>query len=367
MQGSPRNLRRGFTTGACAAAAARAAVLGLIEGQIPESVACLLPNGQRVHFTVAHALIDHRQGERRARAVVIKDAGDDPDRTHGAHLTAEARRLPASPGEVLIAGGDGVGAVTLPGLGLQVGGPAINPVPRRNIEENVRLAAGSFPDPQGLEVVISVPGGLAMAKKTLNARLGILGGISILGTTGIVHPWSTAAFRATVIQGIRVAAAQGRDTIVLATGGRTERFAMGALLHLPSVSFVQMGDFLGYALDTVVEQGIPHVIIAAMVGKLAKMAQGETITHANRNLVNMDRVAGIAAEAGADVAVREEIRKAKTARYAGERMAALGLGEHFHRALARRVVETITGRYPGKFTLRVLVCDFQGKFLVDSA
>nr|VFK28262.1 MAG: cobalt-precorrin-5B (C1)-methyltransferase [Candidatus Kentron sp. MB]VFK32536.1 MAG: cobalt-precorrin-5B (C1)-methyltransferase [Candidatus Kentron sp. MB]VFK75970.1 MAG: cobalt-precorrin-5B (C1)-methyltransferase [Candidatus Kentron sp. MB] len=359
-------MRTGFTTGACAAAAARAAVFGLIQGKIPDKVECLLPNGQWVHFTIAQSVINDCHDGRSARAVVIKDAGTDPDCTHGARLIAEARLLPDSSGEIRIAGGDGVGVVTLPGLGLELKGPAINPVPRRNIEENVRAIARALLVQQGIAITISVPGGQEMAKKTLNPRLGILGGISILGTTGIVHPWSTAAFRSTVVQGIRVAAAQGHNTVALTTGGRTERFAMGKLPHLPSVSFVQMGDFLRYALDTVVQQKIPHVIIAAMVGKLAKMAQGETITHANRNPVNMDLVAEIAAESGADAALQSEIRKAQTARYAGERMTALGLGESFHKVLAQRVIETITKRYPGKFTLRVLVCDFEGTFLVDS-
>nr|VFK66966.1 MAG: CbiD protein [Candidatus Kentron sp. UNK]VFK72376.1 MAG: CbiD protein [Candidatus Kentron sp. UNK] len=235
---------------------------------------------------------------------------------------------------------------------------------RRNIRDNARLAAGSFLDRQGLLLTISVPG-QAMAKKTLNARLGILGGISILGATGIVHPWSTAAFRASVVQGIEVAAAQGQNVIVLTTGGRTERFAMEELSHLAPVCFVQMGDFLRPALDTVVEQGISHVVIGAMVGKLAKMAQGETITHANRNPVDMHGLAEIAVMAGAPVAARDAIREGRMARYAGERMDALGLGEIFHHALARRVVETLAGRYPGRFTLQVLVCDFEGRKITE--
>lgn len=361
-----KNARTGFSTGACAAAAARAAARGLLEGRIPNTVECLLPNGQRVVFTVADAALDDRGGRRRARAVIIKDAGSDPDCTHGAPLTAEVYLLADSPGQMRILGGDGVGTVTLPGLGLEVGGPAINPVPRRNIEENAREAAGALLAQYGLAITISVPGGREMAKKTLNARLGILGGISILGTSGIVHPWSTAAFRATVVQGIRVAKAQGQDTVVLTTGGRTERFAMGQLPGLVPVCFVQMGDFLGRALDTVAEQGIPHVVIGAMVGKLVKMAQGETMTHARRNPVDRNLVAEIAREAGAQAGVCEDIGRAATARYAGERMTALGLGERFHRTLAERVVKTITERYPGRFTLRVLVCDFEGGFLADS-
>lgn len=357
-----KGTRTGFTTGACSAAAARAATEGLVHGQVPDVVTCLLPNGDLVDFTVT----DGRVGSGCAHAVVVKDAGDDPDCTHGAHLTADVRPLPEAGGEVRLKGGVGVGTITLPGLGLEVGGPAINPVPRQNIEANVRAAAGALLEHQGLEVTISVPGGEDMAKKTLNARLGIVGGISILGTTGIVRPYSTAAFRASVIQGIEVAAAQGQDTVVLTTGGRTEKFVMRELSHLAPACFVQMGDFLRYALDTVVTQGIRHVVIGGMVGKLTKMAQGETITHAGRAEVDTNLLAVLACEVGAPTAVCDDIRQAETARYAAERMAELDLVDAFHHALARRVVQTLAARYPGKFTLKVSVCDFEGNKIAEA-
>lgn len=357
-----RGTRTGFTTGACAAAAARAAATGLLSGRVPDSVECLLPNGTRVRF----AVIDGRRDDGCAHAVVIKDAGDDPDCTHGAHLTADVCLLPEVPGRVVLKGGLGVGRVTLPGLGLDVGGPAINPVPRRNIEDNVRAVGEPLLARQGLEVEISVPQGEVMAKKTLNARLGILGGISILGTTGIVRPYSTASFRASVIQGIEVAAAQGQDTVVLTTGGRTEKFVLRALPHLAPACFVQMGDFLRYALDAVVKEGIRHVVIGAMVGKLTKMAQGETITHAGRAPVQTSLVADLAREVGAPPEVCDDIRQAKTARYAAERMEYLGLVQPFHHALVRRVVGTLTARYAGKFTLNVLACDFKGNKIAEA-
>lgn len=358
-----RRLRTGFTTGACAAAAARAATAGLVSGEVPRSVPCLLPNGQWVAFTVTEGR--HEGGS--AHAEVIKDAGDDPDCTHGAHLTADVRPLPRAPGEVRLLGGSGVGTVTLPGLGLEVGGPAINPVPRHNIEENVRAAAGPWLAERGLEVIISVPGGDRMALKTLNPRLGILGGISILGTSGIVRPYSTASFRASVVQGIEVAAAQGQDTLVLTTGGRTEKFVMRALPHLSPACFVQMGDFTGVALDTAVKQGLRQIIIGCMVGKLAKMAQGETLTHARRAEVNRDLLAALARECGAPTEVCEAIRQAETARYAAERLTALGLGQAFHQALAQSLVRTLVRRYPGLFSLRVMVCDFEGERLIAEA
>lgn len=357
-----KGTRTGFTTGACAAAAARAAAHGLVSGTVPATIECQLPNGDLVAFTVTDGHLENGC----AHAVVIKDAGDDPDCTHGAHLTADLRLLPVA-GQIELKGGAGVGTITMAGLGLEVGGPAINPVPRRNIEENVRAVAAPLLAKHGIEVVISVPGGEDMAKKTLNARLGIVGGISILGTTGIVRPYSTSAFRASVIQGIEVAAAQGQDTVVLTTGGRTEKFVMRELPELAPACFVQMGDFLRYALDTVVAQGIRHVVIGGMVGKLTKMAQGETITHAGRAEVDTALLAELATEIGVPAAVCEDIRLAETARYAAERMAELGLVDAFHHALARRVVQTLAARYPGKFTLKVLVCDFEGNKIAEAA
>ncbi len=361
MKKRSRGTRTGFTTGANAAAAARAAVLGLVRGRVPEVVEARLPNGQCVRFVVHEGWV---RGDA-AHAVCIKDAGDDPDCTDGAHLVADVRWLGEAPGEVRITGGEGVGTVTMPGLGLPVGTPAINPVPKRNIEENVRAAAGSALDARGIEVVISVPGGEEMAKKTLNARLGIVGGISILGTTGIVHPYSTAAFRASVVQGIEVASRQGLDTVVLTTGGRTEKFVMRELPHLPPAAFVQMGDFLGPALEACKAGGIKHVVIGAMVGKLTKMAQGETITHARRKAVDTALLAEIAAKCCAPEDACARIREAETARFAAETMAALGLGEAFHAALARRTIATLRARHPGDFDLRVLVCDFEGGKLAD--
>ena len=309
---------------------------------------------------------DHLGGQQHANEVVIKDADDDPDCTDKAPLTADVRVLQGRVGEVILKGGEGVGTVTQRGLGLEVGGPAINPVPRKNIEQNVRAVAADILKSASLEVTISVPGGIEMANKTLNYRLGIVDGISILGTTGIVKPYSTAAFRASVIQGIQVAANQGQDTVVLTTGGRTEKFVMREFPGLASTCFVQMGDFLKYALDTCVAEKIKHVIIGGMVGKLTKMAQGETITHAGRNAVNTDLLAELANIIGVSEDVCADIRAAETARYASERMQELGLINEFHQALCDKVISTLRGRYPDQFSLHVLVCDFEGVKLVEA-
>jgi cobalt-precorrin-5B (C1)-methyltransferase len=362
-QKAARGTRTGFTTGACSAAAARAATLGLVTGQVPERIECLLPNGDRVTFAVLNGAVNGHT----AHAMVIKDAGDDPDCTDRAHLTADVTLRRDLPGQVLLTGGVGVGTVTMPGLGLLVGGPAINPVPRRNITANVQAAAAELLEETGFEVCISVPQGVEMAKKTLNARLGILGGISILGTTGIVKPYSTAAYRASVVQGVQVAGTLGHGVVVLTTGGRTEKFVMEEMPHLPEPAFVQMGDFLRYAMGAAVKAGLKQVVIGGMVGKLTKIAQGETITHAGRAEVDTGLLADMAASLGAAQAVCEDIRNAETARYAAERMEALGLGTAFHTALAQRVIQTLRTRYPDQFELKVLVCDFDGRKIAEAS
>ncbi len=265
----PKALRTGFTTGACSAAAAKAACVALLTGAAPAEVEIPFPAGTRHRFTVAECRIDADQ----ATAVIVKDAGDDPDVTHGAHLTATVRWRTDE--AVELHGGEGVGTVTKAGLGLPVGGPAINPVPRTMITEAVREAVAG----RGVDVTISVPGGEKIAYKTTNRRLGIIGGISILGTTGIVRPFSTASWRASVEQAVSVMAAQDWRVLVLATGGRTERAAMRLLRDFPEVAFVEVGDFTGAALRRAVEQGIRDVVFVGMIGKLTKLASGVLMTH----------------------------------------------------------------------------------------
>ena len=356
-----RGNRTGFTTGACSAAAARAATLGLLLSEVPDTVICRLPNGQEQAFAVTDGCVEESSGL--AHAVIIKDAGDDPDATHGAHMTADVRLLPHRAGEIVLKGGFGVGVVTKDGLGLEVGGPAINPVPRRNILDNVRAVGGELLDHDGLEITISVPGGDEMAKKTLNARLGILGGISILGTTGIVRPYSTAAFRASVVQAVDVATRQGQTSVVFTTGGRTEKFAMRQLPDLDESCFVQMGDFVKAAFSSANKHKLPSVYVGAMVGKLTKMCQGLAVTHAWKAEVDRDILADSAREVGAPDDLVEEIRAAETARFAAERLANLGLAVAFHRQLAIKAIRSLKGQYPGNYRLAVLVCDFEGQFI----
>ena len=359
-----RGGRCGFTTGACAAAAARAAVFGLLNGNVPENILCRLPNGRDVNFSVTEGYVKGEGTERNSHAVVVKDAGDDPDVTNGARLTADVRLIPDAAGKIVLRGGPGVGTVTREGLGLAVGEPAINPVPRRNIRENAHAVSLPLLARDGLEIVISVPDGEQMAKRTLNPRLGVLGGISILGTTGIVRPYSTAAFRMSVVQAVNVAAKREMRSVVFTTGGRSERFAMSQLPALDEACFVQMGDFVKAAFTTAIKNGIRHIYVGAMAGKLTKMGQGLAVTHAWRAEIDRGLLVECAEEVGAPPELLLAIRAAETARFAAERLQALGLTAEFHRALAKRAIRSLRSNYPGDYHLTVLVCDFDGNPVV---
>lgn len=304
-------LRTGYTTGACAAAAARAACRAALSGAPVEAITITLPNGTETRFAVALC----EAGPGVARCGVVKDAGDDPDCTHGAEIVAEVE-LQDAPG-VEIRGGAGVATVTRPGLGLALGAPAINPVPRRNIAEMVaaELAAAGRP---GALVTVSVPRGEELARATLNARLGLVGGISILGTTGVVRPFSTAAWRASLVQAIDVARAEGIAHLVLTTGGRTERFAMALWPGLPATAFVQAGDDVGLGARHAARRGARAVTVVAMVGKLAKLAAGALQTHVSRSSVDLGFMAERAVDCGAPGEVVAAIARANTARHALE-------------------------------------------------
>ncbi len=326
----PHALRTGFSTGACSAAAAKAAVTAL-SGTESSTVTILFPSGDRHTFPV-YSL---RHDGCTATAVVVKDAGDDPDVTHGAHLTATVAWR--GDGEVVLHAGEGVGVVTRAGLGLPVGQPAINPVPRQMITDAVVEASGG----RGVDVTISVPGGARMARKTTNRRLGIEGGISILGTTGIVRPFSTASWRASVEQAVAVMAAQDVSTLVLATGGRTERAAMRLLPRLPPVAFVEVGDFTGAALRRAVEHRLTEVVFVGMIGKLTKLASGILMTHYTRSKVDTGLLAGITAAHGGDPDAIAEIRDAPTARRAYEIWEASGLLRACGDDVCTRVADTL--------------------------
>ncbi len=303
METEERPLRRGWTTGACATAAAKAACAALLSGDFPDPVEISLPGGRRVAF----ALATNELGEGQATAGIVKDAGDDPDVTHGALVKATARRGTAGSG-VTFRRGEGVGLVTRPGLPIPVGEPAINPVPRKMIAQAVHEVAGEGAD---IEVEVSVPAGASLAAKTLNPRLGIVNGISILGTTGVVIPYSCSAWIHSIHRGIDVARAMGLDHIAGSTGNTSEA-AVQKLHGLHEVALIDMGDFVGGMLKYVRAHPVPRVTIAGGVAKMTKLAQGMLDVHSKRGAPDLEALADVALAAGGSVALAGAIRGANT-------------------------------------------------------
>ena len=339
-------LRTGWTTGTCASAAAKAALVGLVTGSAPDEVEVGLPGGRRVRFPV--------EAEAPSRCVVVKDAGDDPDCTDGARMTAEVAWGQRQGGGPVLQAGAGIGVVTKPGLGLPVGEASITAVPRRVI-----AAALAEVDPRPVVVTFSVPGGEAMAARTSNARLGIEGGISILGTTGVVRPFSTAAYRASVVQQIDVAAAQGADVIVLCTGTRSDAFAQRALPGLPPVCFVEVGDFTGIALRRAARNGLRRVVWVGMVGKITKLAAGVMMTHFRRSAVDTGLLATLARQGGASEAVVAAATETNTARHFFEACTREGSVLPL-RLLCERAADACRAHVDGALDIEVVCVDFDG-------
>jgi cobalt-precorrin-5B (C1)-methyltransferase len=352
-------LRRGWTTGTCATAAAKAACLLLRDGDAPSEVEVPLPRSdQRPSFAVERCELD---GDA-AVAVVVKDAGDDPDVTHGAHLTARVA-LRDAPG-LELRGGPGVGTVTKPGLGLDVGGPAINAGPRAQIAAAV---AEVFDTGEvGVVVEVSVPGGEKMARRTSNPRLGIVGGISILGTTGIVRPFSTAAWRASVGQAIDVMDAQGEGTLVLTTGGRSERAARRLAPELPEVCFVEVGDFTGYALKRAVALDFERCLFVGMAGKLSKLGAGVLMTHWTRSKVDPQFLAALTAEAGGGDDVVAAVSEANSARHAYELWEAAGV-DGAPELLCAKVAANLAAYVKDRIAVDAIMVDFEGARVVGAS
>jgi len=292
----PVKLRSGWTTGACATVAAKAAVRALLGGGFPASVTITLPRGETPSFEIAETA----SGPGWTEAAVVKDAGDDPDVTHLA--TIRTRVAPAPPGSgIRFHAGSGVGTVTKPGLPIPPGEPAINPVPRRMIEGVLKEAASAHGIPADFDVTISVDNGVELARQTWNPRLGIEGGLSILGTTGIVRPFSCSAWIASIHQGIDVARATGVEHVVGATGSTSEATVRG-LYDLPEVAYLDMGDFAGGLLKYLRQHPVPRLTIAGGIGKLTKLAQGAMDLHSGRSQVDFTRLGELAARSGTDPA-----------------------------------------------------------------
>ena len=304
-------MRTGYTTGACAAAAAKAATIALLSGESVREVTIRLPIGEDATFQIHRCEIDGDDNtSASALCSVIKDGGDDPDVTSGAEICARVWRDANTENGVTLHGGDGVGTVTKPGTGIPVGDPSITRVPRRLITQSVQEAAGGL----SFNVEISVPGGQEIAKKTDNPRLGIVDGISILGTTGVVQPFSTAAWRASVNVSIDVAAANDLKHMVITTGTQSELFA-NRWLGLEDMAYVNVGIFTGAALKRCVQRGIPRATLVGMIGKFSKIAMGKFVTHVAGNKVDPVFLASLAAECGASDDVQAEMRDAASGRH----------------------------------------------------
>lgn len=355
------DLREGYTTGACAAASAAAAIRALLTGELVDEVVIDLPARLDVAFPIERCEIS----DDGVTCGTIKDAGDDPDVTDGAEIRATVAWT-AEPG-IHIDAGEGVGVATLPGLAVEVGEPAINPSPRRQIgsavmAEMAARGAEERLEARGLRVTISVPQGEDLAEQTMNPRLGVVGGISILGTTGIVKPYSESAYRASIYVELKVAAENDVRRAILTTGRRSETYA---LAHDPSwteLGAVQVGDHIGHGLRQARRLGFREVVIAGMIGKLSKLAQGRMQTHVSEGTIDFDFLAGLAEQIGADLELIETVRTASTARYAQNmlRQAGLeGLEAHVARLAARQAAAHVAFAFP----VQILLFDIGGDLL----
>jgi cobalt-precorrin-5B (C1)-methyltransferase len=353
MQEKPRGpLRRGWTTGACAAGAAKAAYAALLTGEFPDPVEVALPKGDRPAFALARQEL----GQDSATAGIVKDAGDDPDVTHGALILSRVCKLPAGSGLVFRAG-EGVGTVTRPGLALSVGEPAINLAPREIIRQALAEVAKAQGATMDLEIMISVPGGAEIAKHTWNPRLGILGGISILGTTGVVHPYSCSAWIASIHRGIDVCRANGVAHAAACTGSTSEG-AVQRLYGLPDLAFIDMGDFAGGTLKYLKRHPIPRLTLAGGFAKLSKLADGAMDLHSGRSEVNREQLATALQELGAPAELAGAAREANTAGEILEMAEGRGLG--LGNLIAKRAKDQALALLAGETAVEVIIVDRKG-------
>lgn len=419
-----RNLKRGFSTGTAATAAARSALRFLLTGKSPQCIAVRLPAGYYLPIPVESIYRDGMD----VVAVVVKDGGDDPDVTHKAEVRARVRFVSTpgpsiralSSGEttvsfpagglqkfsgICLVAGEGVGRVTKPGLPVPVGEPAVNPMPREMLSQNLHEEflrgcpgvaglepAGGAEDlfPRGapskpyvllpfhgpeehlpgcldggvLRVEIEVPKGAELARHTLNPRLGIVGGISILGTTGIVKPFSHTAYEETIQAALSVARSNRCTRVVLSTGGKSERFAQGLLPDLPGEAFVQVADFFAFSVQEAWRMGFQGLIHSAFFGKVVKMAQGHAYTHAHRVSLDLTPLADLAASLGYDGSFCGSLAEANTARHALELLRERN-AQDVIRGVAVQALDQSARLVEYRLPLRLLVFDYDGTLLVD--
>jgi cobalt-precorrin-5B (C1)-methyltransferase len=356
MASEDRKLRYGWTTGACATAAAKAAYTALLTGEFPDPVEVTLPRGQRPAFALATTTMT----EDSATVGVVKDAGDDPDVTHGALVIATVRR--AAPGcGVRFRAGEGVGTVTLPGLPVPPGEPAINPVPRQMIRGVIDEVAAARGDAGDVEVEIAIPGGEALAAKTMNGRLGIVGGLSILGTTGIVVPYSCSSWIQSIRSGIDVARAACLTHVAGSTGATSEA-AVQKIYALPEIALIDMGDFVGGMLKYVRTHPVPRVTVAGGVGKMTKLAQGLLDLHSRRGSVDLGVLAKLAEQAGGSPELGTRILASNTAAEAFTHAETEGVA--LGHAVARAGWDTAAAVVAGKpVEIEIAVFDRDGRLV----
>jgi cobalt-precorrin-5B (C1)-methyltransferase len=355
-----RHLRTGFTTGTAAAAAAKAAVMTICRQTAPATVTVGLLTGDTLQIAVHEGKVTDQST---AVCTVVKDAGDDPDVTHKAIIGARVT-LNDNCRDLVISGGQGVGTVTRPGLEVPPGKAAINPGPEKMIRQSVREVLDSFFDTRGAQIEIFVPRGEEIARHTLNGRLGIIGGISILGTTGLVKPMSHEAYIATIASAMSVARACGSDTVVCTTGRRSERFAQTLLAELPETAFVQIGDYFEKSMQLAFQNGFSHVVLAVFFGKAVKMAQGAPHTHASKSRMGLDCLVRWVANRYPDPILAETAAAANTAREAFPLIynnCPMVLED-----MVKRII-SVAKKFAGSpMALRIVIFDYDGNVAMDS-
>ncbi len=349
-------LRTGFTTGSCATAASKAGILAIINQKVIEEVNIILPKRSRLNIKVDTCEFTNNS----AKCSVIKDGGDDPDVTHGAAIVVDLE-LTDVIGEIEIDGGEGVGRVTKPGLGLEIGGAAINPTPKKMILENAKEIGKELLEKNGIKIVVSVPKGKELGPKTDNPRIGIMRGISILGTSGIVIPYSTASFAAAIRQQISVVNTMNDDSVVLTTGGRSDDFAR-KIIDLPDHSFIQMGDFSGYTIKQCAKQELKKAYVAGFIGKLAKMAAGVKQTHVKGGKVDMKFLSELAKRCNAGEETISRILGANTARNVQEIIVEDKIAGFFDEVTKEACLQ-MRQHSEGKIPVEVILFDFDGTVL----
>ena len=349
--GDVKKMKTGHTTGACAAACSKAAALSALGRKTIRRVELTLPGGKKAAFKINSCEFS----ENEATATTVKDAGDDPDVTHGALIGATVSLNDT--GEIRFLRGKGVGTVTLPGLGLEVGGPAINKTPRKMMSNIVReLLKKNGGENSGADITVFVPEGENLAKKTLNSRLGIKGGISIIGTTGVVRPFSSASYVASIVQAVKIAARNGSPRVVASSGGRSEKFLRKRFADLPDYAFIQYGNWIGKLLDAAEKNGIQDLTLATMIGKAVKLAGGDMDTHSGKNVWNKELIANIAEKSGAGAA--QAVRELNMA---GRLTEIFPLSQHepFYAELLKKCRERCGERFSGRLTLALAGLDGQ--------